>query len=110
LVDSNQALKWALCFIAISVVAHKGIDLINRHSCTGFIFDVDATLVNTTLVINNIWKEWAGQNGVDFSIVYPHVHGRKICETLKLVGSQNANANQENVVNRIEIKAIKSDI
>ena len=69
---------------------------------------MDATLVDTTLVINNIWKEWAEQNGIEFSIVYPHVHGRKICETLELVGSQYANANEENVVKRIAIKAMES--
>ncbi|MEW6996015.1 HAD-IA family hydrolase [Colwelliaceae bacterium MEBiC 14330] len=82
--------------------------MINRHSCNGFIFDVDATLVNTTLVINNIWKEWAGLSGIEFSIVYPHVHGRQICETLELVGSQYANVNEENVVKRIAIKAMES--
>ncbi|WP_249185496.1 MULTISPECIES: HAD-IA family hydrolase [unclassified Moritella] len=82
--------------------------MINRYSCKGFIFDVDATLVNTTLVINNIWKKWAGQNGIDFSIVYPHVHGRKISETLELVGSQYANADEENVVKKIAIEAMES--
>ena len=82
--------------------------MINRHSCNGFIFDVDATLVNTTLVINNIWKEWSVLNGIEFSIVYPHVHGRKISETLELVGSQYANANEENLVKRIAIKAMES--
>ncbi len=81
--------------------------MINRYSCNGFIFDVDATLVNTTLVINNIWKEWAVQKGVEFSIVHPHVHGRKISETLELVGFQYANANEENVVKKIAIKAME---
>jgi len=82
--------------------------LTNRHSCKGFIFDVDATLVNTTLVINNIWQKWAEQNGIEFSIVFPHVHGRKITETLALVGSQYANENEENRVKNIAIEAMES--
>ena len=40
-----------------------------------FIFDVDATLVNTTQVINNIWKTWALQKNIEFSDIFPHVHG-----------------------------------
>lgn len=40
-----------------------------------FIFDVDAALVNTTQVINNIWKTWALQKNIEFSDIFPHVHG-----------------------------------
>jgi sugar-phosphatase len=80
----------------------------NSFSCKGFIFDVDATLVNTTLVINNIWKKWAGQKEIDFSDVFPHVHGRKITETLALVGSQYANKDEENKVKDIAVKAMET--
>jgi len=80
----------------------------NTFACKGFIFDVDATLVNTTLVINNIWQSWAAQKEIEFLDVLPHVHGRKIIETLTLVDSQYSNVDEESAVKEIAIKAMKS--
>ena len=80
----------------------------NTFDCKGFIFDVDATLVNTMLVINNIWQTWATQKGIELSNVLPHVHGRKIIETLTLVDPQYSNVGEENEVKEIAIKAMKS--
>lgn len=80
----------------------------NITTCQGFIFDVDATLVNTTEVINNIWQTWASQKGIEFSDIYPHVHGRKIIETLALVDSQYSNVDEEKAVKNIAVKAMKS--
>ena len=79
----------------------------NTFVCKGFIFDVDATLVNTTLVINNIWQTWAKKNEIEFSNVFPHVHGRKISETLALVDSQFANVEEETVVKKIAMEAME---
>ena len=80
----------------------------NIATCQGFIFDVDATLVNTTRVINNIWKTWASQKGIEFSEIYPHVHGRKIIETLTLVDPQYSNVDEEKTVKDIAVHAMKS--
>ncbi|WP_293228242.1 HAD-IA family hydrolase [Moritella sp.] len=80
----------------------------NIATCQGFIFDVDATLVNTTRVINNIWKIWASQKGIEFSEIYPHVHGRKIIETLTLVDPQYSNVDEEKAVKDIAVHAMKS--
>ena len=80
----------------------------NKFLCKGFIFDVDATLVNTTLVINEIWKTWADQKGIKFSTIFPHIHGRKISETLSLVSYKYANVDEENTVKGIAIKAMQS--
>ncbi len=80
----------------------------NIATCQGFIFDVDATLVNTTRVINNIWKTWASQKGIEFSEIYPHVHGRKIIETLTLVDPQYSNVDEEKAVKDIAVHAMKS--
>ena len=80
----------------------------NMTTCQGFIFDVDATLVNTTQVINNIWKTWASQKGIEFSNILPHVHGRKIIETLILVDPQYSNVDEEKAVKDIAVHAMKS--
>ena len=80
----------------------------NITTCQGCIFDVDSTLVNTTQVINNIWKTWALQKNIAFSDIFPHVHGRKIIETLTLVDRQYSNIDEENTVKDIAIHAMKS--
>ncbi|MFA0145303.1 HAD-IA family hydrolase [Vibrio lentus] len=80
----------------------------NTFVCKGFIFDVDATLVDTTQVINNIWRKWATQNAIEFSKVLPHVHGRKISETLALVGSKDSNPEEEAVVKKIAMEAMNA--
>ncbi|WP_108650852.1 HAD-IA family hydrolase [Dongshaea marina] len=69
--------------------------------CQGFIFDVDATLVDTTTVINNIWKSWATKKNIGFELVYPHIHGRKVNETLKAIDPR-----YENICEETEIKII----
>ena len=46
--------------------------------CKKFIFDVDATLVDTQVVIDNIWKKWCETVGVRFETMSEYIHGRKI--------------------------------
>ncbi|WP_019616937.1 HAD-IA family hydrolase [Psychromonas ossibalaenae] len=69
--------------------------------CKNFIFDVDATLVDTEVVIENIWKIWSEAAGVEFSEIQRHIHGRKIGETLSLVNASFANIEQEELVKKI---------
>ncbi|WP_028864044.1 HAD-IA family hydrolase [Psychromonas aquimarina] len=80
----------------------------SKVTSKGFIFDVDATLVDTSLVINNIWKRWSSQKDINFSEVFPHVHGRKIIETLTLLDPKYANIKEENTVKGIAVDAMKS--
>ena len=72
-----------------------------------FIFDVDATLVDTETVIDNIWKTWAKGVGIDFSLVQQHIHGRKIEETLRCVNSVLANDEQILAVKSIAVNEMK---
>ncbi|MCD9496909.1 HAD-IA family hydrolase [Photobacterium carnosum] len=73
----------------------------NTITVRGFIFDVDATLVDTISVIDKIWKEWSAVKQLNFSDVRPFVHGRKINETLAEV---NPNFDTEDGV--LEVKRI----
>ncbi|MGF1908261.1 HAD-IA family hydrolase [Vibrio kasasachensis] len=76
-------------------------------SCNGFIFDVDATLVDTEMVIENIWRAWAKRVDIDFTLVQPHVHGRKIEETLRCVDEHFANHEQLLTVQSIAVEEMK---
>lgn len=73
----------------------------------GFIFDVDATLVDTTKVINDIWKSWAAGHGLHFDAVAPHIHGRKIAETLARLGPRFESAVFEAEVAGIGMTSMK---
>ncbi|WP_256384349.1 HAD-IA family hydrolase [Photobacterium toruni] len=74
----------------------------------GFIFDVDATLVDTISIINEIWKTWAEIKNLNFSDVYPHVHGRKINETLVAVDPKFNNDDDIAEVKSIAFEKMKS--
>ncbi len=58
--------------------------------CKKFIFDVDATLVDTQAVIDNIWKKWCETVGVSYVDMSQYIHGRKIEETLHCISPSYA--------------------
>jgi len=68
------------------------------------IFDVDATLVDTAAVIDEIWQVWAERHQQDFEQVLPHVHGRKVMETLTRINSKLATSQHEFEVEKIAIE------
>jgi mannitol-1-/sugar-/sorbitol-6-phosphatase len=77
-------------------------------SAEAFIFDVDATLVDTTTVIDGIWQVWCERYNQDFEQVFPFVHGRKIIETLASVSVEYDTHEHEQEVRDIAIEAMKS--
>lgn len=78
--------------------------MIGNKSFQGVIFDVDATLVDTISVINDIWQTWSTVNSIDFETVYPYIHGRKVNETLSYV---NQKLNNEDEISKIKLIAIE---
>jgi len=80
----------------------------NSVSFKGVIFDVDATLVDTTSVIDDIWKTWAEKKSISFEDVYPHIHGRKVNETLEAVNPKFVNEADIAEVKGIAIEKMKA--
>lgn len=78
--------------------------MIGNKYFQGVIFDVDATLVDTISVINDIWQTWSNEKSLDFATVYPYIHGRKINETLSYV---NPKFNNEDEIYKIKSIAIE---
>ena len=68
------------------------------------IFDVDATLVDTAEVIDEIWHVWSERHQQNFPDVLPHVHGRKVMETLTRVNPKFATRQHEREVEDIAIE------
>ncbi|MBB5190219.1 sugar-phosphatase [Silvimonas terrae] len=56
-----------------------------QMQCEGFLFDMDGTLVDSTILIERIWYGWAVKNGIDFDHLMQYVHGRRGVETIQIV-------------------------
>ena len=50
-----------------------------------FLFDLDATLVDSSACIENIWRIWSGKYRFEHGRVMEAVHGRTIAETMAKV-------------------------
>jgi sugar-phosphatase len=46
------------------------------------LFDLDGTLVDTTVVVERTWRAWAARYGVDADAVLRACHGRRTLETI----------------------------
>ncbi|KAJ1948695.1 hypothetical protein FBU59_001474 [Linderina macrospora] len=52
-------------------------------ACRGIMYDMDGTLVDTTVCVESAWKQKASQYGLDGDELIKHIHGRKCLETLR---------------------------
>ncbi|KAG0372198.1 hypothetical protein BGX24_000578 [Mortierella sp. AD032] len=51
--------------------------------CRGLLFDMDGTLVDTTVIVERHWKVWCEKHNVDFSHLISVSHGRPSFEIMK---------------------------
>jgi mannitol-1-/sugar-/sorbitol-6-phosphatase len=56
-----------------------------RHiiTCSAVIFDVDGTLVDSTPVVERIWRAWSVEYGLDAEMVLGRAHGRRSADTIR---------------------------
>jgi mannitol-1-/sugar-/sorbitol-6-phosphatase len=47
------------------------------------LFDLDGTLVDTTVVVERTWRAWAARHGVDAAAILRVCHGRRTIETIE---------------------------
>lgn len=55
------------------------------NSYSGFLFDMDGTLVNSIPVVERIWLEWAAEHGVDGPELLKKVHGIRVVDVIKML-------------------------
>lgn len=53
------------------------------NSYSGFLFDMDGTLVNSIPVVVRIWMEWAHEHGLDGQELLQKVHGVRVVDVIK---------------------------
>lgn len=53
--------------------------------CAAVLFDLDGVLVDSTLAVERVWRDWAGSRGLDPNHILGVAHGRRTAETIRLV-------------------------
>jgi sugar-phosphatase len=58
-----------------------------RHAlpCDAVLFDMDGTLVDSTLCVEQTWRVWADRHGLDIEALLQIAHGRQNHETIRLI-------------------------
>ncbi len=53
--------------------------------CKAILFDLDGTLVDSTLCVEKHWQGWAKKHGLDVEEIFKISHGRPTIDTIRLV-------------------------
>ena len=54
-------------------------------TCAAIFFDMDGTLVDSTICVESIWQIWAARHGIDVEKLLHIAHGRQTQETIQLL-------------------------
>ena len=54
-----------------------------NHSYAAFLFDMDGTLLDSSVVVERIWLSWARANGVDPQALLSDLHGVRAEDTIR---------------------------
>jgi sugar-phosphatase len=53
---------------------------------SGFLFDMDGTLINSIAAAERIWSAWANAHGLDVETFLPTIHGARAIDTIARLG------------------------
>lgn len=59
------------------------------------LFDMDGTLIDTSAVIERLWRTWAESYGVDTDVLLRQAHGRRAIDTIQRFGPSGIDHNAE---------------
>ncbi|WP_046968650.1 HAD family hydrolase, partial [Luteibacter rhizovicinus] len=51
---------------------------------SALLFDMDGTLIDSRVVVEKIWKRWCDENGIDWHVVLPRLHGVRMMDSVKM--------------------------
>ena len=57
----------------------------NSYLVEAILFDMDGTIVDSSIPVRKAWKTWADEHGIDFDRVLAVMHGRRAIETMELL-------------------------
>jgi len=53
------------------------------HSYAAFLFDMDGTLLDSSAIVDRIWRSWAERHGIDSEKLLANVHGVRSEDTIR---------------------------
>ncbi|SCZ06429.1 HAD-IA family hydrolase [Microvirga guangxiensis] len=65
------------------------------QSYAAFLFDMDGTLLDSTAVIEQIWRTWAARHGIDHIPLLAAAHGVRLEDTIRQFGPAGINIDAE---------------
>jgi mannitol-1-/sugar-/sorbitol-6-phosphatase len=54
-----------------------------NHSYAAFLFDMDGTLLDSSAVVERVWRTWATEHGVDVEKLMSSMHGVRAEDTIR---------------------------
>ena len=57
----------------------------NTYNVEAILFDMDGTIVDSSIPVRKAWKAWADSAGIDFDRVLAVMHGRRAIETMQML-------------------------
>ncbi len=57
--------------------------LFKGRSYAAFLFDMDGTLLDSSIVVERVWRDWAGRHGVDAEALLAVSHGVQCHDTMR---------------------------
>ena len=60
-----------------------------------FLFDMDGTLITSTLAAERVWTRWAARHGLDAAAFIPTIHGVRAIDTIRRQNLADINLDAE---------------
>jgi mannitol-1-/sugar-/sorbitol-6-phosphatase len=68
------------------------------------LFDMDGTLVDSTAVVETIWRDFCREQGVDAGLLVPWSHGRRTADTVRHFLPDLPESDQQAIVDDLETR------
>ncbi|KAG0255103.1 hypothetical protein BG011_005320 [Mortierella polycephala] len=75
--------------------------------CRGLLFDMDGTLIDTTVIVERHWKVWCKSHDIDFDSLIATSHGRPSTEVIKQWAPAHL---QEEYLSAVYIQKLESTV
>lgn len=67
-----------------------------NHSYAAFLFDMDGTLLDSSPVVERVWRSWAKQHGIDVEALMAAMHGVRAEDTVRRFAKPGMDIAKEN--------------
>ena len=69
--------------------------MLNNRRFSAFLFDMDGTLLNSTVAAERVWTRWAQRHGLDLTSFLPTIHGVRCIDTIRNLDLPGVDAARE---------------